>query len=109
MADFDRYMSAKGRTAVTRRTSSDSADMIAPARARLRRIALRALGELIEATPLELVAHSGQTREALLPRLSEMIALGLAEPTGTRRRNPSGRSAAVLRLTSAGKAELATT
>lgn len=102
MVDLSPYASAKGRTAATRRTSADSADAIAPARARLRRAALRALGDLGEATPLEVVRHTGQTRESILPRLSELIAVGLVEPTGARRRNPSGRSAAALRLTGAG-------
>jgi len=102
MADLSPYAGAKGQKPATRRTSADSADMIAPARARLRRAALRALGELREATPLEVVAHTGLAREAILPRLSELIALGLVEPTGARRRNPSGRSAAALRLTGPG-------
>jgi DNA-binding MarR family transcriptional regulator len=61
---------------------------------------------LTEATPLEVVARSGLTRETIQPRLSELIALRLIEPTGARRRNPSGRSAAVLRLTAAGRAAL---
>jgi DNA-binding MarR family transcriptional regulator len=102
MVDLSPYAGAKGRTPATLRTSADAADMIAPARARLRRAALLALGELREATPLEIVEHTGLAREAIQPRLSELIALGLVEPTGARRRNPSGRSAAALRLTGAG-------
>jgi hypothetical protein len=102
MVDQLPYAAAKGRTAATARASADSADTIAPDRARLQRAALRALGDLREATPLEVAARTGLTREAIAPRLSEAIALGLVEPTGARRRNPSGRSAAALRLTGAG-------
>lgn len=107
MADLLPYACAKGRTATTLRTSADSADAIAPVRARLSRAALRALGELGEAAPLEIVERAGETRESILPRISELIALGLIESTGARRRNPSGRSAAALRLTHSGRLALA--
>jgi len=100
------YAGAKGRTPATLRASADSADAIAGTRAALQRIALRALAELGDGTPLEIVAHTGRTREAIQPRLSELIELGMIEPTGQRRRNPSGRTAAVLRLTVAGQRAL---
>ena len=102
MAESLPYAAAKGRTGATLRTSADAADMIAPTRARLCQATLRALADLGEATPLEIVAQTGLAREAIQPRVSELIVLGLAEPTGQRRRNPSGRSAAVVRLTAAG-------
>ncbi len=87
-------------------TSQDAAEAIAPTVSRLRRIAIRSIGRLGEATPLEAVAISGVTRESLQPRFSELRAMGLIEPTGARRRNPSGKSASVLRLTEKGRAAL---
>lgn len=87
-------------------TSQDAADAIAPNVPRLRRVAMLALARLGEATPLEVVAVAGVAREALQPRFSELRVMGLVEPTGTRRRNPSGKYAAVLRLTEQGKAAL---
>ena len=103
MDDLAPYAGAKGRTGATLRASADAADTIAGTRAALQLVALRALAELWEATPLEIVARTGESREAILPRLSELIAGGLVEPTGARRRNPSGRTAAVLRLTTIGR------
>jgi DNA-binding MarR family transcriptional regulator len=67
---------------------------------------MRALARLGEATPLEVVAVSGVARESLQPRFSELRVMGLVEPTGARRRNPSGKSASVLRLTDKGRAAL---
>lgn len=84
-------------------TSQAAAEEIAPLVSRLRRIALEALQELSEATPLEVVAAAGLSRESIQPRLSEGRRLGLVEPTGERRRNPSGKGAAVLRLTTKGR------
>ena len=87
-------------------TSQDAAEAIAPTVSHLRRLAMRSLSQLGEATPLEAVAISGVTRESLQPRFSELRAMGLIEPTGARRRNPSGKSASVLRLTDKGRAAL---
>ena len=87
-------------------TSQEAAEAIAPHVSHLRRIAMRALARLGEATPLEVVAISGVKRESLQPRFSELRALGLIEPTGARRRNPSGKSASVLRLTDKGRTAL---
>lgn len=87
-------------------TSQDAADAIAPSVPHLRRVAMLALERLGTATPLEAVAVSGVPREALQPRFSELRAMGLVEPTGARRRNPSGKFAAVLRLTEQGRAAL---
>ena len=109
MADPHPYIVAKGRTGPTRRTSTDAADAIAPSRAGLQRVALRALAELEQGTPLQVAKHAGVTAEAIKPRLSELIALRLVEPTGGRARNPSGKSAAILRVTAAGLTALAST
>ena len=87
-------------------TSQDAAEAIAPCVSHLRRIAMRCLAKLGEATVLEAVAISGVTRESLQPRFSELRTMGLVEPTGARRRNPSGKYAAVLRLTDEGRAIL---
>lgn len=87
-------------------TSQDAAEAIAPTVSHLRHLAMRTLAQLGEATPLEAVAVSGTTRESLQPRFSELRAMGLIEPTGARRRNPSGKSASVLRLTDKGRAAL---
>ena len=87
-------------------TSQAAAEAMRPSASRLRRIALRTLGQLGAATVLEAVPVAGVTRESLQPRFSELRAMGLVEATGERRRNPSGKSAAVLRLTDEGRAAL---
>ncbi|TRD12677.1 hypothetical protein FGU71_02895 [Erythrobacter insulae] len=87
-------------------TSQEAAAAIAPSAKRLRRLAMQCLAILGEATPLEAVAVAKVCRESLQPRFSELRALGLVEPTGERRRNPSGKFAAVLRLTDKGRAAL---
>ena len=100
------HAGAKGLTPATLRTSADAAKHITPTRAHLQGLALRALARLGTATPLEIVAATGKTREAIQPRLSELLRAGLIEPTGQRRKNPSGRTANVLRLSAAGVAAL---
>lgn len=87
-------------------TSQDAAEAIAPCVSYLRRVAMRSLDRLGEATVLEAVAAAEVARESLQPRFSELRAMGLVEPTGARRRNPSGKYAAVLRLTEQGRAAL---
>ena len=87
-------------------TSQDAAEAIAPLAGHLRRIAMLALERLGEGTALEAVAVAGVPREALQPRFSELRTMGHVEPTGARRRNPSGKFAAVLRLTKQGRAAL---
>lgn len=87
-------------------TSQEAAEAIKPCVSHLRRVAMRALDNLGEATPLEAVAFTEVPRESLQPRFSELRAMGLVEPTGARRRNPSGKRAAVLRLTDKGRAAL---
>lgn len=88
-------------------TSQDAVKSIKPCVSYLRRVAMHSLGKLGEATVLEAVAVAKVTRESLQPRFSELRAMGLVEPTGARRRNPSGKCAAVLRLTSRGRKLLA--
>ncbi len=91
---------AKGRDG----TSQDAAAAIASRVPYMRRKALLALYQLAEAVSIEIAAASGHTREAILPRVSELRRMGLVEPTGARKLNPSGQTAAVLRLTGRGRA-----
>jgi len=88
-------------------TSQAAAVAMARSAQTLRRRALATLNQLGVATSLEVVEAAKVLKEALQPRLSELRALGLVEPTGERRRNPSGKSASVLRLTDRGRAALA--
>lgn len=83
-------------------TSQQAAKEIFSRLPNLRKIAILALHRLGNATSLEAVAAAGLPCDALRPRFSELRALGLAEATGERRLNPSGKSAAVLRLTTKG-------
>ena len=87
-------------------TSQDAAEAMMPSASFLRRVAMHALDKLGEATVLEAVAVAQVARESLQPRFSELRAMGLVESTGARRRNPSGKGAAVLRLTEKGRAAL---
>lgn len=103
MADrFPEIPGAKGSDG----TSQEAAEAMKSCAYHLRRIAMRSLNALGEATVLETVAFTKIARESLQPRFSELRAMGLVEPTGARRRNPSGKSAAVLRLTDKGRAAL---
>lgn len=88
-------------------TSQLAAREMKPSVSRLRLLAIRTLRDLGEGTVLEAVTASRLTRESLQPRFSELRAMGLVEPTGARRKNPSGKSAAVLRLTDKGREALA--
>ena len=97
---------AKRLTPDTFATSNDAAEAIGQFASHLRMVALRALDALDQATVLECVAITDYPRESLQPRYSELIRFGMVEPTGERRRNPSGKSAAVLRLTDKGRARL---
>lgn len=90
-------------------TSQAAAKAMARHATTLRRRALVTLNPLGQATVLEIVEAAKVPREALQPRLSELRRLGLVEATGDRRRNPSGKWAAVLRLTDRGRAALAET
>ena len=98
---------AMGLTPDTLATSTDAAKAMASKRKRLILIAMQTLQSMGAATRFEAIAASGLTVAALQPRFSELIALGLVEPTGERRRNPdTGKSAAVLRLTDKGRARI---
>lgn len=88
-------------------TSQEAAEAIQPRLANLRRKAMEAIAALGSATVLEAITAAGGTRESLQPRFSELRNLGLVKPTGERRRNPSGKWAAVLALTDEGRAQLA--
>ena len=101
----DRYPDHPGAKGIDG-TSQAAAAAMAPTVNSLRLIALRTVNRLGEATPLEAVAVAGLTRESLQPRFSELRAMGLVEPTGAHRANPSGKRAAVLRLTDKGRAAL---
>ena len=83
-------------------TSQAAAVAMARPAQRLRRRALETLNRIGPATALEVVEAAQVPREALQPRLSELRRLGQIEATGERRRNPSGKTAAVLRLTDLG-------
>ena len=87
-------------------TSQEAAEAISGKVKALRYLALRTLHLLGEATVLETVSSAGVSRESLQPRFSELRAMGLIQATGARRRNPSGKSASVLRLTDKGRAAL---
>ena len=108
MADlYPHEPAAMGLTPDTLATSTDAAKAIASKRKRLLLIAMRTLLKIGAATRFEAIAASGMTVAALQPRFSEMIALGLAEPTGTRRPNPeTGKGCAEMRLTDKGRAQL---
>lgn len=96
---------AKG-SGITADTSQAVAAAIAPTVRFLRRIALEGLARLRAATAEEVCALLWRDRAAIQPRLSELRRMGLVEPNGERRRNASGKSAAVWRLTAAGRAVL---
>ena len=98
----DRYPDHPGSKGPDGTSQAAAAAMARPAQ-RLRRRALETLARLREATALEVVEAAQVPREALQPRLSELRRLGQIEATGERRRNPSGKSAAVLRLTALGE------
>ncbi len=105
----DRYPDIPGAKGegITRETSEAAADAIAPSVKMLQSVAMRSLALLGSATVLECVAITPYPRESLQPRFSELRAMGLVEPTGDRRRNPSGKSAAVLTLTDLARERLA--
>lgn len=99
---------AQGLTCATLATSEAAANAIAKHRLGLHLIALKTLAEFGQLAPFEAVKLSGVKASALQPRFSELIAEGLIEPTGQRRRNPeTGKSAAVLRLTELARERLA--
>jgi hypothetical protein len=104
----DRYPDIRGAKGegIMRETTEAAADAIAPAVKLLQGAALRSLALLGRATVLECVSRTPYTRESLQPRFSELRAMWLVESTGERRRNPSGKSAAVLTLTELARTRL---
>jgi len=103
---YPNHPGAKGK-GITRATSEAAADAVAPNVSHLRNLALHTLERLGDATPLEACEAANLPRESLQPRFSELQRMGFVEPTGERRRNPSGKSAAVLRLTEKARMRLA--
>jgi hypothetical protein len=92
--DYPDNPGAKG-SGITRTTSEAAADAIAQSVKYLQLVVIRVLATHGPATVLECVANTIHTRESLAPRVSELRAMGLVEPTGERRHNPSGRKACV--------------
>ncbi|MCA6298344.1 MAG: hypothetical protein IM624_03995 [Phenylobacterium sp.] len=101
----DRYPTHPGSKGLDGTSQAAAVAMARPAQ-RLRRLALATMARIGPATALEVCEAAQVPREALQPRLSELRRLGQIEATGERRRNPSGKSAAVLRLTDLGLAYL---
>ncbi|MCA3721346.1 MarR family winged helix-turn-helix transcriptional regulator [Phenylobacterium sp.] len=101
----DRYPAHPGSKGTDGTSQAAAAAMARHARP-LQWRALETLGRIGPATALEVCEASKVAREAMHPRLSELRVLGHVEPTGERRRNPSGKSAAILRMTERGAAFL---
>lgn len=77
-------------------TSKEAAEDVSP-RASLLRDRVLALFDGNALTADECAAALGETAFAVRPRLSELRAMGLIEPTDQRRKNKSGCSARVWR------------
>lgn len=78
-------------------TSRKAAESIAPTASLLRGKCLAALRENGPMTADEIALRVGITPFSARPRCTELLALGMIEDTGERRRNDSGRSAKVWR------------
>ena len=90
----DSYPHAPG--AKARETSFEAARAIKPAADRLRRLTLDALRQC-PMTADEVAAYLGLDKLSIRPRCTELLAMGKIIETGLRRKNASGRSAAVWR------------
>ncbi len=86
--------------------SQNAAKTIAPCASCLHRIALRALDRLGEAKLLEAVAIAEVTSGSMQPRVYELRAMDLDEPTGGYPRNPCDKASRLLRLTTRGRETL---
>lgn len=108
MADrYPHQPAASGLSAMTFATSEEAANAIASTVTCLRLLALRTVDRLGTATSHEGCEAANLPRDSLRPRFSELLKMGLLEPTGERRRNrETGKSAAVLRVTDKGRAVL---
>lgn len=84
-------------------TSEAAAVSITPHVGRLRRVVLETVAARGPSTMLEAVAETRFERESLQPRFSELRRLGMLEPNGERRKNPSGKNALVWQLTPKGR------
>jgi predicted ArsR family transcriptional regulator len=86
-------------------TSEQAAQAIAPGVTDAQAAVLRVL-QRGPCTADEIALYVGRTVLYVRPRVSELRHAGLVEATGERRRNTSGQSAAVMRLTHAGRRAL---
>lgn len=102
MSTYPHFPGSKGKDS----TSFEAANAISPRVKGLQRIVLRTFAEHGSLTVLELVDLVKQPRWSIQPRVSELRRMGLVESTGERRRNPSGQSAAVQRITGKGREAL---
>lgn len=98
-----RYPNAPGSKTERPETSRQAAPERGAA-ARLRSLALSYVEQSGGCTADECAAALGESVLAVRPRFSELVALGKLEDSGQRRRNASGKSAAVWRV-AAPKAE----
>lgn len=98
------FTPAIGLTPEALATSDVASKAIAQCASRLRLVAQRALYALDQATVIECVSITDYPSESLQLRYSECVRFGMVEPTDARRRNPSGKGAALLRLTDKGRA-----
>lgn len=86
---------------VTEQTSREAFEDLDPGRAQW--LLLNVLAEHGPDTVMNLELAAGR-RDGLWKRASELVARGWAQWTGEKKRNPTGRRAAVLALTDAGRA-----
>lgn len=99
----DRYPSAPGYKIAG--TSKDAAHAIAPRANTLRAAVLRRLLRS-PATADECATSLAESVLSIRPRLSELREAAAIEDTGERRKNQSGRPAAVWRITAIGRASV---
>jgi hypothetical protein len=102
MSSYPEFPGAKGKDS----TSFEAAQAIAPRVEGMRREVLEVFAAQGSLTVLEVVGFTRKPRESIQPRVSELRRMGLVESTGERRKNPSGQSAAVQRITAKGRAAL---
>jgi hypothetical protein len=102
----DRYPQVPG--AKAEGTSREAAVRIAPLAGRLRRLALAEYGSAGDRglTADQCANLLGESVLAVRPRVTELRAAGMIEPTSERRANDSGMAATVLAITSMGREAL---
>ena len=77
-------------------TSADAAQSVRLVASKGRLACMRALIKFGPMTADEVAAHLGMDRLYIRPRMSELVRMGSIRETGERRKNISGRSAAVM-------------